>query len=770
MSRPTTPRRRRKRQKNAGSRKKLILSTLFKLSLVMAVVGFFVLAYLDAAVVSRFEGKKWAIPAKVYASPLELYAGALLDADGALEQLKLLGYQAVAQVRRAGQVSRSGDRIELYSRGFRFPDGREPSQRLVVEFSGGRVASLRSAAGTDVGVVRMEPLLIGGIYPANNEDRLLVKLSQLPSTLIPALLAVEDRSFYQHAGVSPKSIARALMVNLSAGGVRQGGSTLTQQLVKNFYLSGERSLWRKGIEALMALLLEFHYSKDEILETYINEIYLGQQGSRAIHGFGLASEFYFGQPVAELSLERAALLVGLVKGASYYDPRRHPERARARRNLVIDQLVKQGGATAAQGERAKRMPLGVISRPGGQGNLYTAYLDLVKRQLRRDYREQDLTSEGLKIFTSLSPLAQRRAQRSLQRTLSRVAPGDEKTEGAIVVTSPVTGEVLALVGGRKAGYAGFNRALDAVRPIGSLIKPAVYLAALEQPRRYSLITPLDDGDFSVALSRDDVWQPQNFDHKGHGMVPLHEALSRSYNQAAARLGMEIGVPAVQEVLRRLGVLRPLTDYPALILGAASMSPIEVATIYQTIASNGFEVPLRSIRAVVTGGGDPLSRYPLAVQQQFSPAAVHLIQYGLMEVMREGTGRSAYRYLPNNLRIAGKTGTTNDLRDSWFAGYSADRLAVVWLGRDDNRSTQLTGSSGALRVWSDYMAQGSRESLRPTEIEGIDYVWVEPDTGKRSGAGCAGARYMPFITGSEPSSSSICRIQGPVVDWFRTWFD
>ncbi|MCL6417333.1 penicillin-binding protein 1B [Aestuariirhabdus sp. Z084] len=769
MARTKSSRRPRRRAVRT-SRFKRFISFVLKVLVAGGVALLFLLAYLDAAVVSRFEGKKWAIPAKVYASPLELYVGAPLSADEVLQQLKLLGYQGVLRVRKSGQVSRQGNRLDVGSRGFRFTDGEEPARRLIVSFASGRVSALRNKAGADVGVVRLEPLLIGGIYPANNEDRLLVNLSQLPKTLIPALLAVEDRDFYHHFGVSPKAIARALVVNLGAGGVRQGGSTLTQQLVKNFYLNDERSLWRKGIEALMALLLEVHYSKDEILETYINEIYLGQQGRRAIHGFGLASQFYFGQPLKELSLERVALLVGVVKGASYYDPRRHPERAKRRRNLVIDLLHRQGGVSASEAARAKSKPLGVIRRPGGQGNLYTAYLDLVKRQLRRDYREEDLTSEGLRIFTSLSPLAQQRAQKSLQRTLAQVAPDDGGMQGAVVVTSPATGDVLALVGDRKAGYAGFNRALDAVRPVGSLIKPAVYLAALEQPEKFNLITPIDDGAIRMELSRSDVWEPQNFDRKSHGMVPLHEALSRSYNLSAARLGMEVGVSNVQAVLRRLGVNRPLTDYPALFLGAASMSPIEVASIYQTIAANGFQMPLRSIRTVVTDQGVTLSRYPLAVQQEFSPAAVHLLQYALMEVMREGTGRAAYQKLPDHLRVAGKTGTTNDLRDSWFAGYSADRLAVVWLGRDDNKSTRLTGSSGALRVWRDFMSSGVQESLRPIPVDGVEYFWVEPETGKRSAQGCKGARYMPFIAGSEPKSSSVCRVRGPVIDWFRSWFD
>ncbi len=769
MKKRKSPQRgRRQRAAKDGSIRWMPLIT--KLLCVGVVVGLFLLAYLDGAVVERFEGKKWAIPAKVYATPLELYSGAPLTADSLLRQLKLQGYQPVIDVRRAGQVSRAGDVISLRSRGFQFADGYEEAQPLRVAFSRGRIQSLTDYEGRPVDLARLEPLLIGGIYPANNEDRLLVKLEQLPRGLVSALLAVEDREFYEHSGVSPKSIGRAFLVNVSAGKVRQGGSTLTQQLVKNFYLNDQRSLARKGLEAVMALLLEMHYSKEEILETYINEVHLGQQGRRAIHGFGLASQFYFGQPIEELSIARAALLVGLVKGASYYNPRRHPERALQRRNLVIDQLVAQGGVSKREGGRAKQQPLGVIKQSGGQGNLNSAYLDLVKRQLRRDYNEQDLTSEGLRIFTSLSPLMQQQAQKSLSKTLDNVAGNDRQMQGAMVVTSPASGDVLALVGDRQAGYAGFNRALDAVRPIGSLVKPAVYLSALEKPKEYTLITPLIDEPLTVQLSREEQWSPKNYDRKSHGMVPLHVALSRSYNQSSAWLGLEIGVPQVQSVLRRLGVHRPLTDYPSLLLGAASLSPLEVAAMYQTIASGGFQMPLRSIREVVDAEGVPLRRYPLSVQQAFSPPVMHLLQYAMMEVMKEGTGRSAYAVLRPELRLAGKTGTTNDFRDSWFAGYSADRLGVVWLGRDDNKPTHLTGSSGALKVWRDFMSRGPVESLRPVPIEGIDYHWVEPASGKLSSEGCKGARYMPFIEGSEPDKSSVCRVRGPVVDWFRSWVD
>lgn len=524
----------------------------------------------------------------------------------------------------------------------------------------------------------------------------------------------------------------------------------------------------------MAVLLDLHYSKDEILEAYLNEVYLGQSGARAIHGFGMGSQYYFGRPVGELGLAQVALLAGLVKGPSYYDPRRHPQRALERRNLVLRLLRDQGQISAQQYQQAKAEPLGVVAKRGLQKGAYPAYLDLVKRQLREEYREEDLSSEGLRVFTALDPLVQARAARAqsamLKKLEERYGQKAQGLESSMVVTDPQTGEILAVIGGRDTRYQGFNRALDARRPIGSLVKPAVYLTALEQG--YTLASGIEDEPFRLELPNGDIWAPDNFDHKSHGVVPLHHALSRSLNQATARLGMEVGLERVIDMLHRLGVERELKPYPSLLLGAQGLSPLEVAGVYQTLAANGFRMPLRAIRAVTDSAGEALSRYPFRLRQQVDPALVHLIQYGMQEVAREGTARYAYSVLPKNLNIAGKTGTSNGQRDSWFAGFTGNRLAVVWVGRDDNTGLPFTGSGGALRIWTDFMRRERPQPFQATRPEGVEYVWVDEATGLRSDERCEGSRQLPFLVGSAPQRSVDCgqqRQNGNPLNWFRSWF-
>lgn len=748
---------------------------LFKLSAVGLVLLTLALLYMDATIRSRFEGKRWALPAKVYARPLELYAGRVLTADDLKVELKQLGYRFVAAPSRPGEAKVQSWRVELVSRGFGFADGTEQPRRLDLRFNNGKLERLLSD-GQPLAVARLEPVLVGGIYPADNEDRDLVRLEEVPPLLINALIAVEDRGFYSHYGISLRGIARATLANVQAGRVVQGGSTLTQQLVKNYFLTSQRSLLRKLMEAPMAMLLELHYSKDEILEAYLNEVYLGQAGSRAIHGFGLASQYYFGRPLQNLSDDQLSLLAGLVKGPTYYDPRRHPERAIGRRDLVIG-LLRQGGSLSdAQAMRALQRPLAVVSKNSLTKGAFPAYLDLVKRQLRRDYRQEDLSSEGLQVFTSLDPIVQQRAEQSMQKVVQRLQKRHGKTlegiQGALVVGNSQTGEVVAVLGDRQPRYQGFNRALDAVRPIGSLVKPAVYLSALEQPQRYTLITPVADQAIKLENPDGSFWTPQNYDRKSHGLVPLHWGLSKSYNLATANLGMEQGLPRVIDALQRLGVKREINAYPSTLLGSLSLTPIEVMQLYQTIAANGFETPLRAIRSVATAEGELLSSYPFELTQQFDPAAIHLLQYVLQETAREGTAKSLYRRFPGSLNMAGKTGTTNKQRDSWFAGFTGDYLAVAWLGHDDNRPTPLTGSSGALQVWSELMAQ-----LRPATFEAIppgnvQYLWVDETQAVRTEQGCPNARLVPFISGSEPQQYSDCGLQAPVnraKDWFSRLF-
>lgn len=751
------------------------LGWAIKLGLVALVVFAVFAVYLDAVVQEKFSGKRWTVPAKVYARPLELFVGQKLAKDDFLKELDALGYRRENALSGPGGVSVAGNAIELHSRGFQFYESTEPSQRVRVRFSGDYVAGLTQANGGNLAVARLEPLMIGGLYPAHQEDRLLIKLEQVPPYLIEALVAIEDREFFNHFGVSPKGIARAIWVNATAGQLRQGGSTLTQQLVKNFFLTNERTLSRKATEAMMAVLLELHYDKQEILEAYLNEVFLGQDGQRAVHGFGLASQYFFSQPLSELKLDQVALLVGMVKGPTFFNPRRHAERALARRNLVLDVLAEQGVASIEEVAAAKQKPLGITRRGSLADSSFPAFLDLVKRQLREDYQEQDLTEEGLRIFTSFDPILQLKAESALADSLKRLSgrKGVDQVEAGMVVTSPESGEVQAVVGSRQPRFAGFNRALDAVRPIGSLVKPAIYLTALERPSQYTLTSLLEDQPFSIKGQNGQVWTPQNFDRKAHGTIYLYQGLVNSYNLSTAKLGLEVGVPEVLKTLTRLGVENEWPAYPSMLLGAGALSPMGVATMYQTMANGGFSTPLRSIRNVLTAEGEPLKRYPFQIQQRFDAGAIYLLQNAMQRTMSEGTGRSVYSQLPRTLALAGKTGTSNDSRDSWFAGFSQDVLAVVWLGRDDNGPTPLTGATGALQVWTDFMRKADPLPLDMPMPENVVQAWIDAGSGQGTDPSCPNAVQMPYIRGSQPAAGPACGIQAPadeVMDWVRGWLD
>ncbi|MBA4288864.1 MAG: penicillin-binding protein 1B [Pseudomonas sp.] len=772
MTRSRSPRTRSKRRSN-GMRP--WLGWAIKLSLVGLVVFAVFAVYLDAVVQEKFSGKRWTVPAKVYARPLELFVGQKLAKDDFLKELDALGYRRENALSGPGGVSVAGNNIELHSRGFQFYESTEPSQRVRVRFSGDYVAGLSQANGANLAVARLEPLMIGGLYPAHQEDRLLIKLEQVPPYLVETLVAIEDREFFNHFGVSPKGIARAVWVNATAGQLRQGGSTLTQQLVKNFFLTNERTLSRKATEAMMAVLLELHYDKQDILEAYLNEVFLGQDGQRAVHGFGLASQYFFSQPLSELKLDQVALLVGMVKGPTFFNPRRNPERALARRNLVLDVLAEQGVASLDAVTAAKQKPLGITQRGSLADSSFPAFLDLVKRQLREDYQEQDLTEEGLRIFTSFDPILQLKAESALADSLKRLSgrKGVDQVEAGMVVTSPESGEVQAVVGSRQPRFAGFNRALDAVRPIGSLIKPAIYLTALERPSQYTLTSLLEDQPFSIKGQDGQVWSPQNFDRKAHGTIYLYQGLVNSYNLSTAKLGLEVGVPQVLKTLSRLGVEHEWPAYPSMLLGAGALSPMGVATMYQTMANGGFSTPLRSIRNVLTAEGEPLKRYPFQIQQRFDAGAIYLLQNAMQRTMTEGTGRSVYSQLPRSLALAGKTGTSNDSRDSWFAGFSQDVLAVVWLGRDDNGPTPLTGATGALQVWTDFMRKADPLPLDMPMPENVVQAWIDAGSGQGTDPSCPNAVQVPYIRGSQPVAGPACGIQAPVdevMDWVRGWLD
>ena len=734
--------------------------TLLFISLPVLLIAFGVyVVYLDHTVRVQFEGKRWALPARVYARPLELFQGMKLNPETLAAELNDLGYMQGIQPEGPGAYSRSPGAFRLVTRGFRFWDSSEVSQPVTVTFDGGTLRALQNTqTGARLDLIRLDPLLVGSIYPAHHEDRVLVQIKEVPPLLIKTLIDVEDRRFYNHRGINVVSILRAMWANLRAGSTVQGGSTLTQQLVKNFYLTADRTLSRKLNEVIMAVLLEVHYSKDEILEAYLNEIFLGQDGQRAIHGFGLASQFYFGRPLNELDISQIALLVGMIPAPSSYQPRQRPQRAIAVRNRVLDTLLTQQDISVAQATKAKQAPLGVTATPPAGISPYPALMDLLRRQLQRDYKEEDLTSEGLQIFTAFDPQIQRVAERALANRIATLEKAykipEGKLEGAVIVTDTQNGEVLAMVGGRNARYTGFNRVLNAQRPIGSLMKPVIYLTALAQPQKYTLITPLDDSAFTLKNAGSKPWSPQNYDHQSHGEVPLYQALAHSYNISSARLGLEVGVPSVLKTLYALGITREFPAYPATLLGAIELSPLEVAQFYQTLASGGFRTPLRAIRDVLTTHGEPLQRYPLSVEQAVDPGSTFLVTRAMQEVVRSGTARALEQTLPD-LELAGKTGTTDDMRDSWFAGFSGKHLIVVWLGRDDNQSTGLSGASGALRVWGDIMKAINSEPLRLSLPADVEFASVDPQTQMRLEPDCPAAVELPFIKGSAPPDYASC---------------
>ena len=762
-----------KKSRKRSSRKKGTMSWRARLVLVLSVISVVYLGYLYFLIISNFEGRRWALPASVYARPMELYEGMPLSSLQFDAELKRLGYSHVAKLDQPGSYNRRGDVFYLATRPFDFWDGSEPSHQYRLAFNDQIVSDITLLRGNKKpGVFRLDPVLIGKIYPAHNEDRVLVKLEEVPERLINALIATEDRAFYDHPGIDIRAIFRALLVNIKAGQTLQGGSTLTQQLVKNYFLTSDRTLWRKFNEAIMSIMLEMNYDKGDILESYINEIYLGQDGKRSIHGFGLASQFYFNKPLSELKLPQIATLVSLVRGASYYDPRRHPERAIARRNLILDLLVSQKKINARYAAAAKKTALDVVPKFSGHVTSVPAFMDLVKRQLRRDYRTEDLTSEGLRIFTTLDPHIQTVSEQSLSQRIQRLRQDFENVpkdlQGAAIVTDRNSGEVLAVVGGRNAQFAGFNRALDAVRQVGSAIKPAVYLTALSQSDKYHLGTILDDSPFTY-LSNDEEWAPKNYDGEFRGNVPLYKALVNSHNVPTARMAMDIGVNNIIKTIRQLGIKRALNIYPSIVLGAAALAPIELAQMYQTMASGGFHMPLRSIRAVLSMNGEPLSRYPLSVEQVVDPAAMYLVNWTLQEAVRSGTGAPLYNQIPEALAVAGKTGTTDNLRDSWFAGFTGNYLAVVWLGMDDNTPAMLTGSTGALRVWGDILGQLDAIPLELDQPAEIERILVDNDTGLPADGSCFFTTRLPIIKDSIPDERAPCA-SGAVGNVFKKLID
>ena len=741
--------------KTAGKR-----AWFFKLFLRLCLIGFVVLGayafYLDAQIKHSFSGNKWEVPAQIFARPLELSKGEEITPQEVIDELNLLGYRKVTFANSSGEYSYQNRVLNVQRRAFQFPEGAEPLRHLVITWSGARIGEIYDKSeDRPYGSVKLEPWLVTRMTSGSHEDRMLVSLDTIPDMLPRALTLVEDRNFYNHHGVAPLSIIRALMANIAAGRTVQGGSTLTQQLVKNMFLTRERSIVRKAKEALMAVIIDARYSKSEIIEAYLNEVFLGQNGDMAVHGFGLASYFYFDRPANELSTPEIATLVAIIKGPSYYNPRKYAERTKERRDLVLRMLFDENEINREQYERYINMPLGLASGASLASGKHPAFMERVRKELNEILAEPSLRDSGVKVFTTLDIVAQRRAEKALAGTLNGLQK-DRKAalQGAMVVTDSSSGEVRAIVGGKDYAFKGFNRALDAKRPIGSLIKPAVYLTALEDPTQFNLATPLMDEPITLESKNGQQWSPKNYDKTFRGQVPLLQGLTESLNVPTVNLGMQVGLDAIADTLARLGVNTPVEKVPSLTLGAFELTPFVTNQMYQTLSNNGRYVPLHTVTSVVTAENALLWKKAEFYSQRTDEAATYLLNYALYKVTTDGTAKRVGANF-GRVNMAGKTGTTDDYRDSWFSGFDRNNVVTVWVGNDDNQPVNLTGAGGALPVFINYMKSQAPKSLSRRFPEGLGIAHFDAKSGAVVVAGCAGSLSVPAILDVLPPAQQDC---------------
>jgi len=734
--------------------------TLFTL---IAAYGF----YLNHEIKQRFDGQLFELPTVVYARILELSPGDNISLVEVLHELNVLNYRKVSQPKFEGEYSASSTKIELIRRPFEFSDGPEPYRHVMLYFNGNeliRIQSLEKKA--DLGFLRLDPKMLGMLEKNTTEQRLFLRREQFPEVMVDALLATEDRNFYHHDGVSLLAIARAMLVNLKAGRTVQGGSTLTQQLAKNIFLSNKRTLLRKLQEAYMALIIDHQYSKDRILEAYLNEVYLGQNGAEAVHGFGLAARLYFGQPIQELRIDQLALLVGMVKGPSYYNPVRYHDRAQRRRDLVLKLMLQQDILTARQYAQAVVRPLDIQKHPH-IARRQPAYFQQLANELKEKVGNKFKSDVGLRVFSTLDPVSQTELEKAVSETLSKL--GRSKLQAASIAVDRHTGEIRAMVGGRNTQFDGFNRVLNASRQIGSLAKPAVYLTALSHPDQYNLATTLKDTPIELKSTEGKIWKPKNFDRKFRGNVPLYLGLAKSINVPTVRLGMALGIDNVSNTLINLGINRQeLRPVPSMFLGSFSLTPIQVSQMFQTITNSGRKSTLSALRSVIDLNGNVLYQSVPKSYQSVSQQAAWLTTYAMKKGVMEGTGR----YL--NARfgwaaLAGKTGTSNDLRDSWFVGVDGREVTTTWVGRDDDKSTGLTGASGALRVYADYLSRRTPEKLSlpwPAEVKTVGF------DKERNGAlslDCSNKTFYLPVWDQNGHLEQQCREQKKPLRWLKKLF-
>jgi penicillin-binding protein 1B len=664
--------------------------------------------------VSTFEVRRLSLPTRIYADYTPLKAGITLSGDDLLEKLERLGYRQTDSLAQAGEFVPGRGEIDLFTREFNHPTGKYPSQPVRVSFRGSlidNVVSLRQAGAIENAA--LEPELLTSILSDQLENRRPVTLDQVPKSLQDAVVVVEDVRYWHHPGVDPLGVFRALFRNVRAGGVVEGGSTLTQQLVKNYYLTAEKTPKRKIVEAFMAVILDAKYSKREILEAYLNDIYLGRNRSISILGVGEAARYYFGKPVSELNVAESALLAGMIRSPNNYSPFNRPDLAMQRRNLVLNLMLKNEKIDRPAYDKAMKVAIprkpfrirtGLSSIP--------FYVDRVLQEMARDYGIKSVKGRGLQIYTAIDLNAQDAAARSIENGLAALEKGSRRLrrrsqplQGALINVDVPSGEIRALVGGRNYDYSQFNRALNAKRQIGSLVKPFVYATAFEPSLSNQNITPatlVSDTRFILKRRFADDWSPRNYEDSYHQTVTVRMALTQSLNSASVRIGLACGLEAIIKAMHTFGINAEIENQPAMLLGAVGVPPIEMADAYATIARVGSRVPLRTVRFVMDDRNKVVAAGETVEPVQVFPARdVYILLNVMKGVVDRGTA-AGVRSLGFRLTAAGKTGTTNDKRDAWFIGFTPRSLTLTWIGFDDNTPTGLSGGQGAVPLWTRYM--------------------------------------------------------------------
>jgi len=664
--------------------------------------------FISKDIAQRFSGRRWRIPSTVYSDSTLLYPGQRVNSSLFLQKLEHLGYQQVPhRPLQKGHMRVRGGSVELFLKDLRLPFLERDGFPLNITTQEGAITSISHlVTGEPISLLELEPEELMRFFGPEREERRLISITRVPEHVKRAFLAAEDTRFYHHHGLDPWGILRAIYINLRHGGVRQGGSTITQQLAKNYFLTSERSFSRKLKEMLIAVIVELMFEKDEILEIYLNEIYFGQKGSVAVNGLGEATRFYFGKAVEELRPDEAALIAGIIRAPAIYSPYADKDRCRARRNQVLNSMVNQGWLSNEDFQRAVDKPIEPVGfQPYGKMAPY--FIDYLSGQMAALYSAEDLSRLGLSIFTTLDTQVQTAAERALSRGLERLEKSNpalrrkesgKELQGAVLVIQPKTGYILAMVGGRNYNVSQFNRVTQAQRQPGSAFKPFVFHAALDHG--FNPASRLTNVPTTYMLNGK-KWQPKNFKPLEEERVGLRSALANSVNLATVDLVMKVGAEKIVRATSDFEFSTPLKPFPSIALGAMEVTPVELARAYCAFAADGMLPHLLSLKDVVDEKGGILDRRHMSVKQVTTPAKAFIMSSLLRSVVVEGTARSIEGFGLSQ-PIAGKTGTTDNSRDAWFIGYTPDLLALVWIGFDDGASMGGTGASAALPIWVDLM--------------------------------------------------------------------